>query len=249
MAFARVHLRKRVRLPSFLPNLIWKTMSINDKIVETVLVSGYQHVADGGITTELVKRVHTWQTNEDSETSTSVALFLRNTLSNYGVRQTSESRLFSTSAIMFQQIVKEIKDHETFLDPAYMAPIHLEIEWPTTGIQMFVAGPYGARKEPLIANRDDFYGGVGSQTDSNSQASDDTEEAIDIDEMVADSNRVPLEDLLAEHRISIFCEYESQVWTADVYDDESEVPTRTGHAQTPRDAVEAALSVPKPQRV
>lgn len=56
-----------------------------------------------------------------------------------------------------------------------------------------------------------------------------------------------LEELMMHHRIAVSPEYESQLWHAEVYDNESATPTRMATGSTPTAAVRAALQLAVPE--
>jgi hypothetical protein len=211
---------------------------------EAVLVSGYQHFNNGGVRTEVVKRVSGW-VGSDGVHHTHVTMSLRTSISNMGYTHVSESPLFATSAKILHALADAVADNEHLIDPAYLAPINLVLEFPTDGHTIEVRGPSGTRQGVQeLAEGESLYDPTPNEQGP-ADSSDEDEETIDDQDTT--SEKFDLAQILEEHRISIFPEYESSIWTADVYDNESPVPTRTGHGASARLAVERALAVPKPQ--
>ncbi len=200
-------------------------------VVETVLVSGYQHFNNGGVTTELIKRVSSF-TDSSGNLQTHLTLRLRTSVSNMGFSHVSDSPLFSTSAPVLHAIAAAIEDNQHMLDPEYLAPINLELQFPVDGHTIQMRGPSGERHSPeIVASGDSLYGGFDG----------DGEESVDEDEDLS-APIFDLDKILEEYKIAIFSQ--DDIWTADVYDGPDDVPTRTGHGPTVRQAVEQALAQP-----
>jgi hypothetical protein len=99
-------------------------MSKEDKVTETVLISSYQHISNGGTSIDLIRRTVEWKFLEEERKS--VTYFLRTGLSSYGVKTETTMPLFETSIPILEEILKVLKE-ENIQDPDYLSSVRAQI--------------------------------------------------------------------------------------------------------------------------
>lgn len=191
------------------------------------LFKAHQHISNGGITYELERTEHPSATGKPY-----VLLNLVTGLSNMGIETSFKVPVFHATAAVLRAVADQIEMQDGDGDHAYMRPIRVDVKIPGQPEKTFT-GPEEDQKPE---------GGLTSYVKTW------------VKEVAAARNAtltvVPADDLntlMMQHRIGLVCEYQSKLWTAEVYDDDATEPTRVASSESPLAAVLLALTLPIPQ--
>lgn len=202
----------------------------------------YQHITNGGLSFQTIR---TEYERDDGSPLTQMDLEVRQ--SSMGVSVAFKLPLFKTTAAILRDVADRI-DSASDIDPVYLQPIDATLEtadgeniseWRAISRASHVSHATKSVDIESSATVEDLVDGV---ADLGSY----------LTEKLSGDHATPvkqqtLEELIEQHRIAVFPEFESSVWNAEVYDEDSATPTRAGMGRTPLEAVQFALKKAIPE--
>lgn len=210
----------------------------------------YQHISDGGFAFQTIKTV---TVADNGNKHTRLELEIRHRAMGVGIAVLIPC--FQTTAHILRDIAYQIQRAGVATDHNYLQPIDAKLE-SSEGFLMkdWKAEARGGdakvyhQLEHGLDPDDDM--AVVEDEGQDEESGEETSAPFRLPKIASTTfvtATATLEQLMEKHHIAVFPEYESTVWNAEIYDNESATPTRRAIGRTPLEAVQLALKKAIPE--